>query len=1018
MQPSRRQGPTPSKDGPEPLLPQVAAALDPGPVVERLRRIAEHSPARERYSELELIHDGPGGRVLRAWDEDLQREVALKEITVPADTDDERLARFIDEARITSQLDHTGIVGVHEVGADANGRVYYTMPLVRGSTFAEAIRRLHDGDDEWSLPRAVGVLASACEAIAYAHSRGVVHQDLKPENVLVGAYGQALVTDWGLARMLAPEGEARVSRVGGTPAYMAPEVPHEGGSFLADVYALGATLYAVLTGTTPHEATVLSGEGRRSLEEVLAQPPRSVTDLAPDAPRELVAVVERAMAHLPADRYPSADALARDLRDWLEGRVVHAYESGPLAELRKWHGRNRGLALALHALAVLALVSSGVVLWLQSERARDVAAKEAEVDQRSYAAEIRQASLSLRSGSVSEAREALAACPPDLRGWEWEHLDLRRDTSLASARLFAREDPSVCTQIPERGLYVGGSGGTLLRIDARTLERLAVREDAHDGSIELLVASSDGKTLFTAGARDVLRSWDPERLEAGRAYDLGGLRPKAVLAHERRAFFFSTSGALHVLDLDSGAVRDVEAVEPGFVSKFGMALAGTPTRLVVSLGNGSLMSLDPDDVGTPVARRFLGLGVRDLAALGDAELLVGTWHDGLLILDPSDLAPTRPGKSLVDERIRCVAATQDGGYVVAGTAGGPVHLLDALDAGLKGTARLLGHEGDVIGAWLAPNGRRLTTIAFDGTARTWSVDRAARQVVDQRSTPRMFALSPDGGMLVGADWDGTVVVRERSSGLELHREPTEDENAMATFANGGRLLVVVRQSPDGGTDTRVLETRSWTVRAEWSRSPRPIPIHELRGANQAPRFATHAADGTVSVFDANTAMLLREVSADPDGPALALSDAGDLVAIPLEAGGLAVISVDDGEAVATAQTSGALSCAAFDAANESLWVGDRNGRIHRLDLDTGRWHPFRSESGRIRAVAPTPDGSRLAVSAGEDPKVHLLDTARENRTLSLEGHGAPAHGLAFSADGKVLVSGSPDGTLRTWLARP
>ncbi len=357
-----------------------------------------------RYEDRGVLGRGGMGEVRRVFDRQIRREVARK--TLRSDSagfaDNPRnVMRFLEEAQIAGQLEHPGIIPVHDLGVGDDERPFFTMSLVRGREFGEIIDRVHDQRDGWTMTRALDVLLRVCDAVAFAHSQGVAHRDLKPANVLVGEFGRTHVVDWGLARVLQrlPDGDGVTSirealRDGGdtsavltlrgdligTASYMSPEqaagdIDRVG--FASDAYALGAILYQLLTGRPPY-----CGEQSSTSSEVLARlrdgPPPSIFSIRADAPPELVAVCEKAMARSPDGRFASVNDFADDLRAFLDLRVVRAYQSGPLAELRKWIVRNRAFAAACAA-AALALVAGLVMTAIEKHRA-DAAALRADAN--------------------------------------------------------------------------------------------------------------------------------------------------------------------------------------------------------------------------------------------------------------------------------------------------------------------------------------------------------------------------------------------------------------------------------------------------------------------------------------------------------------------------------------------------------------------------------------------------------------------------------------------------------------
>jgi serine/threonine protein kinase/formylglycine-generating enzyme required for sulfatase activity len=378
-------------------------------------RLRSRTPEASRYAIGAEIGHGGMGRVYAARDEDLQRDVALKVIReAPGEGDTSggpspsslRLARFLEEAQVTGQLDHPGIVPVHELGLDANGRLYFAMKLVRGEDLSTVLKRVGK-DPEWTQTRVVGVLQKVCEAMAYAHSKRVIHRDLKPSNIRIGRFGAVYVMDWGLARVLdrPDERDLRVraedaptqsdpvrsdrQHAGelaqllhtvdgtpiGTPMFMSPEQALGRAELMGpqtDVYGVGAILYMLLTGQMPYVSPFSMVNAAQVVRWIREGPPTPILELAPKATAQLVAIAERAMARDPAQRYAHMGELADELRAYLELRVVRAYRTGPVAEFGAWVRRNRSVAALAGALLVLAISSGFGVAWQRSVAAEEV----------------------------------------------------------------------------------------------------------------------------------------------------------------------------------------------------------------------------------------------------------------------------------------------------------------------------------------------------------------------------------------------------------------------------------------------------------------------------------------------------------------------------------------------------------------------------------------------------------------------------------------------------------------------
>jgi formylglycine-generating enzyme required for sulfatase activity/serine/threonine protein kinase len=409
----------PGSDGRSAVTESKAAAS------ELLNRLHERSTPHSRYEfEGEVAH-GAMGNILRVWDDNLRRHLAMKVIRDrdevrrggTPNVDVRQLSRFLEEAQVTGQLDHPGIVPVHELGIDRTGRVYFTMKLVKGRNFEKILDLVFEGKEEWNETRALGVIVRTCEAVAYAHSKGVIHRDLKPSNVMVGSFGEVFVMDWGLARVMGQEdshdlrikpdptgSQARVHTerserrgdtpvsplvtmdgdIVGTPAYMSPE--QAGGDIDAlgarsDVYALGAMLYHLLARAVPYTSSSKQLTSREILDLVRQGPPRPVLELNPAAPRELVDVCEKAMARDPDQRYGDAMQLAKDIEAFLDRRPVGAHVPSVGYALRLAVERNKPVAWTTIASVVLFLVLAGVSLTrIRDARAATESSRQARTD--------------------------------------------------------------------------------------------------------------------------------------------------------------------------------------------------------------------------------------------------------------------------------------------------------------------------------------------------------------------------------------------------------------------------------------------------------------------------------------------------------------------------------------------------------------------------------------------------------------------------------------------------------------
>ncbi|MHC5039631.1 MAG: protein kinase domain-containing protein [Planctomycetota bacterium] len=382
-------------------------------------------PAREdRYELLEEIARGGMGAIVKLVDNDIRRPVAMKVIL--GEDVKERVERFVEEAQVTGQLEHPNIVPVHELGLDPDGKVYFTMKLVKGESLDAIIDAVADKDPEalreYPLSHLLQIFLKVCDAMAFAHSKGVIHRDLKPENVMVGRFGEVLVMDWGLAKVKGREdtaeealvetirsekevGKTLTGDVMGTPSYMPPEQASGEVDRIderSDVFALGAMLYKILT----HEAPYTGGHVTEVLKKAVQCTVKAPRVRSPwnRIPRELQAVCLKAMSGRMADRYGSVEALAEDIRAFLDHRRVSAHRSGLVTRCLRFMQRHPAGSLT-GGVALVLLTFGGALTGVLLQRAEAERAKAREKEAQAEAEGARAEAASVRAQLAEEARK-------------------------------------------------------------------------------------------------------------------------------------------------------------------------------------------------------------------------------------------------------------------------------------------------------------------------------------------------------------------------------------------------------------------------------------------------------------------------------------------------------------------------------------------------------------------------------------------------------------------------------------
>ena len=773
---------------------------DPEEILRRLRAsVRREEPGEEtaaggdenrlnRYEVVDEIARGGMGVILKVRDSEMRRSLAMKVLressiaearSADSSLESQRTARFLEEAQVTGQLDHPGIVPVHEVGLDQEGQLYFTMRLVRGSTLEEVFDAVHDpANDEWSLTRALGVMLRVCEAMAFAHDRGVLHRDLKPANVMVGRFGETYVMDWGLAKIIgqADTKDIRLTKepqqtlltstrkdesgregdsplvtldgdVIGTPAYMAPEQALGRVAEVnqaADVYSVGSMLYHLLSGQAPYVKKGADVPALAVLQWLMEGPPQPIEELAPDLPGELVAICEKAMAREADARYASMLALGRDLQAFLEGRVVGAYETGAVAEFRKWVGRNRGLAASIAAAVLLAFVGLVAVSLVQTRARGELTAKndelnatnaaletaraaaeaneglarasEREARWQSYAANIAAASSSLDLGAARDAEARLAACDAELRGWEWDFLNNRVDVSLQTLEGSPESFVYAVAYSPDGTTFAsaGGGFGDIGGSDNRvriwnadgTLRHVL---EGHTNFVATLAYSPSGTELATGSFDQTVRIWD---VASGEQVAIRGRTGSQVAYHPDglRLLIGSENNRIEIWNILDDSVDSGNSNQP--------------VRGAAIAPDGELFAIGARD-GTVGVLRYPEDGVMSDDMIDQVIKMPG--------------GGARAGQDLWSG-VNTLAFSEDSSELLIAFGNGTAVVWDLTAREMR--LLLGGHDRAVTAAAYTPDGRNIVTSSTDGTVRFW--DAGDRRPARGDVRPRRGGVRPGG----------------------------------------------------------------------------------------------------------------------------------------------------------------------------------------------------------------------------------------------------------------------------------
>ena len=1008
-------------------------------------------PSIPGYQVDAVLGVGGMGVVFRAVHLKLNRIVALKMALAGAYAHPEERTRFQREAEAIAALRHPNIVQIYDVG-ETKGRPYYTMEILEGGNLTERL----SGTPQ-PARQAAQWLALLTSAVHAAHQGGVLHRDLKPDNVLFSRDGVPKISDFGLAcRMDMDAGLTRTGTVIGTPSYMAPEQARGDKKEIgpaADVYSIGAILYEVLTGRPPFRAE----SATETVVQVLSQEPVAPSRLNARVPRDLETICLKCLEKEPRRRYATAGDLAAELHRFLNGEAIQARPTGRIEHTARWIRRHKGVAAALSGIAALLILVAIGSLWaathfrsLEKEqrklakekgdlanengqlaadkemaRVKAVAAELREAGQRKqaekqgedfrynlYLAQMNLAGQAAGSpsgiGRVSERLDPWAQSRPDLRGWEWYYLNglCHRDIATLYGHSGSVQDVSWS---PEgRRLATGGAEGIVSIWDAQSA-RLITYLRGHRHLVGSVAWSPDGTRLASASWDSTVIIWnvaESKEILTLRGH-AGSVQCVAWSKDGKRIATGGNDRSVRVWDAETGKMAAVLRGHQDTVASVSWHPGG---KRLASCSRDS-QSYIWDVEGGKEERILRGHinWVNRIAWSPDGARLATVSNDQLIKVwegaTGRELATLR-GHAL---GVQSVAWHPDGSRLVTTCDDQTIKVWPA--AGGSALVSIRGHTAPVSAASWRPDGRRLASSSLDGTVKIWDADlpaetpslgghqgRVYSAVWSRGSKPQLATAAVDGTIRI---WDiekrePSVTIRAQESGIR----------SLAWNPEGNRLVSL-------GIDGSV---RVWdAVQGKPVLSLKSVPtgLQVLSWSPDGRYITTGGDDGLVRLWDSESGdevqrlqghrQLVFDVAWSPDGKKLASGSADQTVLI---------WDVHSGRELHNFRAfRGDVTCLAWHPDGILLAVGSNDECIRIVDATIGKTvQTLRGHSYRINSLAWAPNVPRLA-SVANDGTLKLWDSTTGQETLSLHRSAVPSDAVTWDPDGRMIVSAWQDGSV-------
>jgi len=975
------------------------------------RLITDETPGK--YMIQGELARGGAGRVLIALDRHIGREIAMKELLLDLrDKRDGKIRndpqtvslrnRFLREARVTGQLEHPSIVPVYEIGRHPDGIFYYTMRMVKGKTLNQAIKICNSLEDRLEL---LPHFYNICNAVAYAHSKGVINRDLKPSNVMIGEFGETVVLDWGLAKVKGQQdmgaeklqtglrlfldadvGKTVVGYAIGTPSYMPPEQAEgkvDDIDETSDTYSLGAILYQLLTGDPPYSGKTAS----EILRKVVDTDPQKATSVDRNIPPELAAIAHKAMSKKKKDRYSSVTELIDELNSFMSGGNVKVYEYSSMEILKRFASKNKAVFISSILILVMLSLSTLMIAWYYD---REVTAKK----------------TAQKEKIVSQYRTAQAFNEKAAR--------LETQKQFLSSRIYAAASLYFNPANRNSPEYVSWfrknfKDADVLLSDAasrfyhRHFHRGALLETGFDTdcTITALAVSSDLSSIFAGCGNGDVAVYSYPGLKEKNRFKTGSQIDSIDLTEDGKfAAFAGISGAVTIADLEKNTVSTL--IKKGLGIK---SIRFSPDgSQLLSCGIDSIIKIVNLTSGEAVEIKGHAGIVNDAVFVDEKTILSASADSTVRIWDKD--AGSEISLYQTDEEVKKLAVINGPGIILAGTENGSVIVLSKVD--LRFIRKLSYHGSPVTSIDVSSDGSLFLTSERERKSVVWDAGKMiplfALEGHRNNMTAAVFDNNSEKIITVGTE--GFIRVWARHDRKEIKTFSYDFQKIRkGSISKNGKLallpkndLIVVQDMKEGTRKEIQLQT----------------PVLDVDISPDGSKIAAACWDTIVRIIDVETGSFVNELKGNENAvSAVKFSGDGRYVASAGRDGSISIFSSQGGERIAYKCASGGATGVSFSSDSTLVSGICDNGDIPVLKVPAMEVVKLiKNYEKKPVSVSFTADnGSIMTGYLAHSPEVTGINS---DTLISLPGQHGSVTATAVSDDGKFGATSSTDSLVQLW----